>query len=299
MSQHILITGGTGFIGQLLCHRLQSAGHGLTVLSRQGDSEVQRLCGRVGVIRELSEIPRLPAIDAVINLAGEGIAEKRWTQRRKQQLWDSRVTLTEELVRQLQRCEALPGVVISGSAVGYYGDQGPRDVTEDTTPHNEFTYQLCSAWEGAASPLSGETRLCFSRTGLVVGRDGGFLQQMLPLFRLGLGGRLGNGRQYMPWIHRHDMVQGLIHLLDSPELSGAFNFTAPTPVTNAEFTRALAQVLRRPAHLPVPPVALKLALGEMARLLLTGQKARPERLLESGFTFRYPEVDGALIEAVG
>ncbi|MGM0449610.1 MAG: TIGR01777 family oxidoreductase [Pseudomonadota bacterium] len=299
MTQHILITGGTGFIGQLLCHQLQSQGHSLTVLSRRSDSEVQRLCGRVGVIRQLSEIPGLPAINAVINLAGEGIAEKRWTQRRKQQLWDSRITLTEELVRQLQRCDALPAVIVSGSAVGYYGDQGPRDVTENTEPHDEFTHRLCSAWEEAAAGLSRDTRVCFSRTGLVVGRGGGFLQQMLPLFRLGLGGRLGDGRQYMPWIHRHDMVQGLIHLMNTPELSGAFNLTAPAPVTNAEFTQALARVLHRPARLPVPPFALKLALGEMAGLLLTGQKARPERLLESGFTFRYTEVEGALAEAVG
>ena len=198
MSQHILITGGTGFIGQLLCHQLQSEGHSLSVLSRRDDSEVQRLCGRVSVIHELSEVPGLAAIDAVVNLAGEGIAEKRWTQRRKQQLWESRITLTGELVRQLRRCATLPTVLVSGSAVGYYGDQGPRDVTDNTEPHDEFTHRLCSAWEEAAWTLNGETRVCLSRTGLVVGRGGGFLQQMLPLFRLGLGGRLGSGQQYMP-----------------------------------------------------------------------------------------------------
>ncbi len=298
MSQHILITGGTGFIGQLLCHELHSLGHSVTVLSRRGDSEVQSLCGRVGIIHQLSELPGLPRIDAVFNLAGEGIAEKRWTQHRKQQLWDSRVTLTDELVRQLKRCDALPEVLISGSAVGYYGDQGPRDVTEETEPRDEFTHRLCSAWEDAAMSLGDETRVCLSRTGLVVGGGGGFLQQMLPLFRLGLGGRLGNGQQYMPWIHRHDMVHGLIHLLETPQLSGAFNLTAPAPVTNAEFTQALARALHRPARLPVPPFALKLALGEMARLLLTGQKARPERLMESGYRFRYNGVDEALQEAV-
>lgn len=298
MSQHILITGGTGFIGQLLCHHLQSRGDSLTVLSRRDESEVQRLCGRVRVIHRLADVPTLPRIHAVINLAGEGIAEKRWTQRRKQQLWDSRIALTRDLTDHLQRCEALPDVLVSGSAVGYYGDQGDQDVTETTPPHDEFTHRLCAAWEESASALNGETRVCLSRTGLVVGRGGGFLTQMLPLFRLGLGGRLGNGRQYMPWIHRQDMVQGLIHLLDSPELSGPFNLTAPTPVTNAEFTRALAGALHRPAALPAPRVALRLALGEMAGLLLTGQKARPERLLQSGFEFEYPELEQALAEAV-
>ncbi|XOZ34339.1 TIGR01777 family oxidoreductase [Halomonadaceae bacterium KBTZ08] len=299
MSQHILITGGTGFIGQLLCHQFQSEGRSLTVLSRRSEAKVHSLCGRVRVIHDLKEVPGLPAIDAVINLAGEGIAEKRWTQRRKQELWDSRITFTEELVSQLKSRETLPDVMVSGSAVGYYGDQGKRDVTEATEPHDEFTHRLCAAWEASANRLADQTRVCLSRTGLVIGRDGGFLQQMLPLFRLGLGGRLGNGEQYMPWIHRHDMVQGLIHLLDSPELSGPFNLTAPEPVTNAEFTRALAQALGRPAWLPVPPLALKLTLGEMARLLLTGQKARPERLLASGFSFQYPRVEQALDEAVG
>ncbi|MEQ6884852.1 TIGR01777 family oxidoreductase [Salicola sp. Rm-C-2C1-2] len=298
MRQHILITGGTGFIGQLLCHQLQSEGRTLTVVSRRDDAEVQRLCGRVQVIHALSQVPQLPAVDAVINLAGEGIAEKRWTQNRKQQLWDSRVAFTDELVNQLRRRHALPDVLISGSAVGYYGDQGERDVTEKTTPNDEFTHQLCTAWEASANQLVNETRVCLSRTGLVVGRDGGFLQQMLPLFKLGLGGRLGNGKQYMPWIHRYDMVQGLIHLLDSPQLSGAFNLTAPEPVSNAEFSQALGQALGRPARLPAPAPALKLMLGEMSRLLLTGQKARPERLLESGFQFQYPRIDQALAEAV-
>lgn len=298
MSQHILITGGTGFIGQLLCHQLQSQGRSVTVLSRRRETEVQRLCGRVSVVHQLSELPELPAINAVINLAGEGIAEKRWTQTRKQQLWDSRIPLTRELVRQLNQCDTQPDVLVSGSAVGYYGDQGPHEVTEDTPARDEFTHRLCAAWEEAALGASADMRVCLARTGLVLGRGGGFLQQMLPLFRLGLGGRLGKGQQYMPWIHRHDMVQGLIHLLDTPELSGPFNLTAPTPVTNAEFTQALARVLHRPAFLPVPPFALKLALGEMARLLLTGQNARPAKLLASGFHFHYTRVDAALSEAV-
>jgi hypothetical protein len=298
MSRHIVITGGTGFIGQALCHRLHNHGHRLTVFSRRSDEEVERLCGRVRVINRLSAIPGLGSIDAVINLAGEGIAEKRWTRKRKQALWDSRVGLTEELVSHLKRCPEAPDVLISGSAVGYYGDQGDATVTESTAPTHEFTHRMCNAWEQAALAFEDTSRVCLSRTGLVVGRGGGFLQQMLPLFRIGLGGRLGKGTQYMPWIHRYDMVEGLVHLLENPELSGPFNMTAPNPVTNAEFTRILGHVLNRPAVLPAPSPALKLALGEMARLLLTGQKAIPERLLSTGYEFHYPELEAALKEAI-
>lgn len=298
MTRHIVITGGTGFIGQALCHRLHNHGHRITVFSRRSAEEVERLCGRVRVINRLSALPGLGRIDAVINLAGEGIAEKRWTKKRKQVLWDSRISLTEELVNHLKRCPEAPGVLISGSAVGFYGDQGDATVTESTPPHDEFTHRMCAAWEQAALELEDSCRICLSRTGLVVGRAGGFLQQMLPLFRMGLGGRLGKGAQYMPWIHRHDMVEALIHLLENPELEGAFNMTAPNPVTNSEFTRTLGRVMHRPAMLPAPSPALKLALGEMARLLLTGQRAVPEKLLNSGYQFHYPELEAALKEAI-
>lgn len=298
MSRHIVITGGTGFIGQALCHRLHNLGHRLTVFSRRSEADVEQRCGRVRVINRLSAIPGLGPIDAVINLAGEGIADRRWTARRKQALWKSRIDLTEELVRQLDRCPEGPGALISGSAVGFYGDQEDRQVTEDTSPHDEFTHRMCVAWENAALQAPDTCRVCFSRTGLVVGRDGGFLERMLPVFRMGLGGRLGKGTQYMPWIHRQDMVEGLIHLLDNPELEGPFNLTAPNPATNADFTRTLAKVLERPAFMSVPAPALWLALGEMAHLLLTGQSAVPEKLLNSGFEFNYPTLEPALREAV-
>ena len=298
MSKHIVITGGTGFIGQALSHRLQNHGHRLTVFSRRSSEDVEQRCGRVRVIDRLSAIPGLGPIDAVINLAGEGIAEKRWSQRRKQVLWDSRVELTEELVRQLDRCPEGPAILVSGSAVGFYGDQQSAIVTEDTSPNDEFTHRMCAAWENAALRAGPERRVCLARTGLVVGRGGGFLQQMLPVFRMGLGGRLGKGTQYMPWIHREDMVDALIYLLDSTGLEGPFNLTAPNPVTNAEFTRTLARVLGRPAVLPAPSPALKLALGEMSRLLLTGQNAVPERLSESSYEFHYSHLEPALKEAL-
>ncbi len=298
MTQHVVLTGGTGFIGQALCRQLQQRGDEVTVFSRRSTEEVHNLCGPVRHIDRLTTIPGLGPIDGIINLAGEGIAEKRWTRKRKQILWDSRVALTRVLVEEMKRCPHPPGALISGSAVGYYGDQGERTVTEDTEPTDEFSHRMCAAWEEAAGEAAEISRLCISRTGLVVGHGGGFLQQMLLPFRLGLGGRLGNGGQYMPWIHRLDMVNGLIFLLDSETLSGAFNLTAPNPVSNAEFTRILASVLRRPAVLPAPAPALRLALGEMSRLLLTGQKAIPQRLQEAGFSFRYETLEPALREAV-
>lgn len=299
MSRHIVITGGTGFIGQALCRALHKQGDHITVFSRRSEEEVQSLCGNVRCFDRLTALPGLGPIDAVINLAGEGIAEKRWTTARKRALWDSRVALTDELVAQIKRCREAPGVLISGSAVGYYGDQGDRTVTEETTPHDEFTHRMCAAWEKAALEGQSHTRVCLSRTGLVVGRGGGFLQQMLLPFKLGLGGRLGPGTQYMPWIHRDDMVRGLLHLLDNEQLTGPFNLTAPEPVTNAEFSRTLARVLGRPAFLPAPAFALKILLGEMAHLLLTGQNAVPQRLTESGFEFSYKTLEPALREATG
>lgn len=298
MTQHVVITGGTGFIGQALCRQLQQRGDQLTVFSRRSTEQVEHLCGSVRHIDRLSTIPGLGRIDAIVNLAGEGVADKRWSRKRKQVLWDSHIGVTEELVGQMKRCREAPGVLVSGSAVGFYGDQGTRVVTEEAEPHDEFSHRMCAAWEEAASEAASLTRLCIARTGLVVDQGGGFLQRMLLPFRLGLGGRLGHGQQYMPWIHRQDMVNGLIYLMDQEDLSGPFNLTAPNPVTNEQFTRTLARVLGRPAFLPVPAPVLRLALGEMSRLLLTGQNAIPERLREAGFQFRYETLEPALKEAL-
>ncbi|MDX1590271.1 MAG: TIGR01777 family oxidoreductase [Oleiphilaceae bacterium] len=298
MERHIVITGGTGFIGQKLCRALQQRGTQVSVYSRQDPEQVQSLCGPVRPLDRLSALPGLGRIDGVINLAGEGIADKRWTRARKQTLMDSRVALTQELVRHMNRCKEAPGVLISGSAVGYYGDQGEREVTEDTAPadNDDFAHRMCAEWETAALQAQDITRVCLSRTGLVVGRDGGFLQRMTLPFRMGLGGRIGHGHQYMPWIHRDDMVAGLLFLLDNGNTQGPYNLTAPHPVTNAGFTRTLGSVLHRPTLMPVPALALKAAMGEMSSLLLGGQKALPARLLEAGFEFRYPTLEPALKE---
>jgi uncharacterized protein (TIGR01777 family) len=299
MTKRILITGGTGFIGQVLCPALTRRGNELTVLSRQSDSDVRALCGNVVSVGSLMMLRDHRGFDAVINLAGEGIADKRWTDARKQALRDSRVGLTETLVEVIRSWQHRPEVLVSGSAVGFYGDQGSEPVTETTKPAIEFTHELCRDWEQAAQQVEDDgVRVCLSRTGVVAGPGGGFLQRMLLPFRLGLGGRIGSGEQYMPWIHRSDVVAGLIWMLENDHASGAYNMVSPNPVTNREFTRILAKTVNRPAVFPVPPPLLKLALGEMARLLLTGQRALPERLQSEGFTFQFPTLEAALADAV-
>ena len=299
MSKRILITGGTGFIGHVLCRELLARDYELTVFSRQPPETVKSSCGRVEAVSDLQQLRSHPGYDAVINLAGEGIADKRWSETRKQELRDSRIGVTETLVEVIRSWERAPKVLVSGSAVGFYGDQGAATVTEDTSPNDEFTHRLCRDWENAAKPLADDgVRVCFSRTGVVAGPGGGFLERMILPFKLGLGGRLGSGTQYMPWIHRDDVVGALIWMMENPNASGPFNVVSPNPATNAEFTRTLGKVLHRPTLFPAPPPVLKVALGEMARLLLTGQKAIPERLTQEKFEFRYPDLEQALSQSV-
>lgn len=297
----ILLTGGTGFIGSALCRHLLHHGHGLTVLSRQSPVSVRQHCGEtVAPLAELKDLSRSDRFDAVVNLAGESIAARRWTDARKEVLWNSRVTLTEELVEFIARAEHKPTVLVSGSAVGYYGRQGDTPLDDYSRCIDGFGHRLCAAWEKAALRARDHgVRVAVLRTGLVIGRGGGFLSRMLPLFRLGLGGRIGDGKQWMSWVHRDDHVAMTDHLLKHSRLEGVFNATAPHPVTNAEFTACLARLLHRPACLPVPAGALKLLLGEMAGLLLGGQRVLPARWQQENFPFRYPYLEDALREALG
>ena len=300
MNKRVLITGGTGFIGNVLCSEMLTRGYELTVLSRQPADKVRSLCGQVDVISDLENLRSHAGYDAVINLAGEGIADKRWTDQRKQALRDSRISLTNNLTEVIVSWAKPPEVLVSGSAIGFYGDQGSTLVTEETAPHDEFSHRLCRDWENAAIKLrSHSVRVCLSRTGVVAGPGGGFLQRMVLPFKLGLGGRLGDGHQYMPWIHRDDVVAALIWMVETPEASGAYNVVSPNPATNREFTRCLASVLKRSAIFPAPAPILKVALGEMSRLLLTGQRAVPARLTDSGFRFSYPALEMALEDATG
>ncbi len=294
---NILLTGGTGLIGRALCRRWQVDGHRLWVWSRS-PQRVAQLCGAevkgVGSLQQLDAV----ALDAVVNLAGAPIADRPWTKARKSLLWDSRVRLTEELVEWLGRREQKPALLISGSAVGWYGDGGEHRLTEADQPVTaDFASQLCNAWEERASEAAVlGIRVVLIRTGLVLARDGGFLQRLLPPFRLGLGGRLGNGRQWMPWIHIEDQIGLIDFLLRQPAASGPYNACAPTPVRNLEFTRSLSRCLHRPALLPVPAALLKPLLGELAGLLLGGQHAQPQRLQEEGYSFRFTDLDSALAD---
>jgi len=287
----VLVTGGTGFIGRALCSRLAEGGHEAVVLSRSANAAVP------GATRVVSSLEGLDAgdFDAAINLAGAPIADGRWTEARKKLLIDSRVKTTAALVGWMGRSGSPPGVLLSASAVGYYGEQGEEVVTEDTKPVPGFTHDLCAAWEAEARKAEAlGTRVCFVRTGVVLDRDGGALAKMLPAFKLGLGGRLASGQHWFPWIHRDDMVSIYLWLLERSASRAAYNASAPNPVTNAEFTRALAAALGRPAIFPMPGVALQLLFGEMSEILLASDRMVPRRLLEEGFQFRYPQVGPAL-----
>ena len=292
---NILLTGGTGLIGRALCKALGKRGHALTVLSREPYTIAEKCGSTVRALGSLDEWRPEDPYDAVINLAGAPIAGARWSTRRKKILWDSRVTLSGALVEKIAAAKTRPGVLISASAVGIYGDCGAREVDENSAAASDFGARLCNAWEQAARGAEAlGVRTCVLRTGLVLSRDGGMLQQLRAPFKLGLGARIGNGEQWMSWIHIHDQVAATLKLLDQPDQRGAFNLCAPNPVNNAAFTRSLGAAMKRPALLTVPAFAVNAALGESAYLLLGGQKARPAKLLAGGYRFRYPELHQAL-----
>ncbi len=291
---HILLTGGTGFIGKRLVAHLKNK-HQLTVLSRQPAHAVQRLGFDLEFIDRLDSLDDLNEFDAVINLAGEPIAAGRWSKHRKFKICQSRWETTRKLVELALSSAHPPHVFISGSAIGYYGRQGDRLINESCDePYPEFTHTVCKEWERLTEPLASLCRVVLIRTGVVLGCTGGALAKMKPAFRCCLGGPLGSGQQYMSWIHLDDEVRAIQFLLDHPDCQGAFNLTAPQPVTNAEFTRQLARILKRPLQLPTPAWMLKLAMGEMADLVLHGQRVIPQRLSDMGFHFQHPNLEDAL-----
>ena len=292
---HILLTGGTGLIGRHLCRFWLDRGYRLTVWSRR-PAQVAQVCGAgVRGIARLDELGDEP-VDAVVNLAGAPIADRPWTSHRRALLWASRITLTEQLIAWLHGRQQRPAVLISGSAVGWYGDGGERELTELSQPVKEdFASQLCIAWEETA--LRAEAlgmRVVLVRTGLVLAAEGGFLSRLRLPFKLGLGGPIGSGRQWMPWVHLDDQIALIDFLLQREDASGPYNACAPQPVRNREFARRLGRALHRPAFMPLPALVLRAGLGELSVLLLGGQRARPVRLLAAGFTFRYNDVQSAL-----
>lgn len=291
----ILITGGTGLIGRALCTALLAAGHQLTVLSRKPDS-VQAKCGAsVQAMRSLSDWHPEMAFDAVINLAGEPIIDKPWSESRKKALLASRVDLTEQLVTCIAKAQYKPKVLLSGSAVGFYGDGGDCLLDESAGNADDFGSRLCTAWEQAAMPaINNGVRVCLLRTGLVLAPAGGLLAKMGLQFKLGLGSRIGDGKQWMSWIHIEDYVALVLMLLNHEDASGSFNMTAPKPVRNAEFTQIFAKVLHRPAIFATPSWLMKLVLGERAYLLLGGQRALPIKAQNLGYQFIHEDLESAL-----
>jgi uncharacterized protein (TIGR01777 family) len=291
----ILMTGGTGLIGRQLCVVLMTQGHELTVLSRRPETVASK-CGKgVHAMASLDEWTSERTFDAVINLAGEPIVDAYWSDKRKQVLLDSRVGLTHKLVQHIASAQQKPAVLLSGSAVGYYGNGGDTELDERARAGSDFPAELCRTWEEAACTAEQYgVRVCLLRTGLVLSKHGGLLGRMLLPFKLALGARLGDGKQWMSWVHVDDYVAMVLCLLNDTSLNGAFNMTAPEPVTNAEFTQALAQALHRPALFVAPSFVLKLALGERACLLLEGQRVLPKQLVSSGFQFAHPRLEGAL-----
>lgn len=295
----ILLTGGTGLIGQALCQHWQPQGHELWVWSRRPPA-VTALCSGARGVAKLEDLPADMAFDAVINLAGAPIADRRWTQSRRQLLRHSRIELTRTLVDWMTRQATPAPVLISGSATGWYGNQGEQLLDEaSASGPADFGSELCHAWEQEAERArQWGVRVVLLRTAPVLSPTGGMLGKLRLPFSLGLGGRLGSGQQWMPWIALQDEVALIDFLLHHTECSGVFNACAPGLVRNAQFTQALATALHRPAILPAPAWALQLALGEMSVLLLGGQRLQPRRALEAGFVFRYPELGAALAQLV-
>ncbi|WP_406287200.1 TIGR01777 family oxidoreductase [Embleya sp. NBC_00896] len=293
----IAITGSTGLVGSALVRSLAADGHKVVRLVRRtptGPDEV-RWDPHAGTVDTAS----LGAVDAAVHLAGAGIGDRRWTAAYKRELRDSRVLGTAAISRALADLRPVPRVLLSGSAMGFYGDTGDRSVDETSSPGSGFLVDLCTEWEAATAPArEAGIRVAHLRTGLVVSRRGGAWGRMFPLFKAGLGGRLGSGRQYWSFISLADEIAAIRYLLDHEHIAGPVNLTAPHPVTNAEATKAMGRALHRPTVFAVPPFALRAVLGDFAGEILTGQRVLPKVLLDAGFTFEHPTVEDAIAAAL-
>lgn len=289
----ILITGGSGLIGSNLIPILRPCD--VAVYTRNVSMAEQILGHKIHFLSTFEHLTNLDKYDVVVNLAGEPIADKKWSAEQKREIENSRWETTEKIVSLIKAGDNPPKLLISGSAIGFYGRQHDQLIDENFTEvHDEFSHQLCERWEYLAKQAqSDKTRVCILRTGVVITKRGGALQKMLLPFKLGLGGPIGSGEQFMSWIHLEDMLQGIVHLIRNESCQGIYNFTAPNPVTNQEFSQALAKALSRPCIFKVPEFVLRAAMGEMADLLLYGQRVVPNRLVESGYQFIYPDISQA------
>lgn len=293
---HIFITGGTGFIGQALIKQWLHQGYQITLLARS----ISKTSLLFPTNTQLSVIEKLPdslSANVVVNLAGEPIFNRSWSQKQKHILWQSRIEITEKLTALINQSENPPDCFISASASGYYGDKAAQLITEKDNAGSDFTSKLCLAWESIA--LQANTRVCLLRTGLVLNPEGGLLEKILPLYRYGLGGKLGSGQQFMPWIALTDMLKAISFLIHNSSSEGAFNLSSPNPVHNTEFNKLLAKQLKRPYFATVPSFLLKLILGERAKLLLNSQNMYPQKLIEQGFHFQYSQLEDYLQATFG
>jgi hypothetical protein len=290
----VIVSGASGLVGSSLTAALRARGDEVTALVRRtplaGEARWDPAVGSI-------DAGALEGADALVHLAGTGIGDKRWSARRRQEILSSRVESTSLLMRAVTGLSRPPKTMVSASAVGFYGDRGDEELTEDSGPGTGFLADVCRAWEDATEPAAhAGVRVVRLRSGVVLSAHGGALARQLPLFRLGVGGRLGSGRQWLSWISLRDEVGAILGALDEPALRGPVNATAPTPVTNRDFTRALGRALHRPAVLAVPAVALRVALGPdlASELVLAGQRVVPTSLMATGFRFAHPDVDAAL-----
>jgi len=295
---NVLISGATGMIGSALIPELQAAGHRVIRLTRspEGDGDV-RWDPATGEV----DAPRLEGHDAAVHLAGESIAEGRWTAQKKRRIMESRRQGTRLLAETIADLSEPPEVMVSASAVGYYGDRGDEVLREDSGPGSDFLAEVCLAWEAAADPARrAGIRVVHPRFGIVLSPKGGALGRTLPIFKLGGGGRIGSGHQWWSWVALDDVVGAIMHALEGDSVEGPANVGSPNPLTNAQYTRVLGKVLNRPTVFPLPAPAARLALGEVAdALLLASQRMEPARLNETGYEFRYPELEGTLRHLLG
>ena len=294
--KHFLLTGGTGFIGKHLIKALE-LDHKVTVLTRKDPQKFPR-SPNVTYVDSVVDI-NFDNIGVVINLAGEPIANKRWSEQQKKEICDSRWEMTEMLIDAIADAKVRPQLLINASAIGFYGRQNELPIDETfTNIHDEFSHKVCKRWEEIALQAKDfNVRTCITRFGIVIGPKGGALAKMLPAYYLCLGGPMGNGKQYMSWIHIDDVVGGILHLVENQSLEGIFNFTAPGAVPNQEFSQILADTLNRPNFMKMPSFVLKTLFGEMSELFLYGQNVTPKRLIDSGYQFQYPQLGDGLANA--
>jgi len=296
-----LVTGGSGFIGRKLCQRLIDQGHNVTILTRNFNTTAALFDGKLTMVNNIDRLGSETEFDVIINLAGEPLAGSRWDEKSKSLFIESRVSITKAIAVFIVRTKKKPSVLINGSAIGFYGLRGDEELTEEDQGQDSYSHQLCKQWEDEAKKIEQYgVRVCLLRTGMVLGEGGGPLASLLFPFQFGLGGRVGNGKQWMSWVHIDDLINITFYAVENKSITGAINGVSPNPVTNRVFSKTLGKVLHRPVIFPVPAFMLKLLVGEMAEeLIINGQRVLPEKAIANEFDFEFPELEGALRKIVG